>query len=176
MTGNMVLLADRIMNSDGFDRLYREGMRLVEEAAAYIDGEGRADCVQLSAQIGEVYTSEAMRLTTHLMQLASWLMLQRAMRKGEMPREQVVAEKRRMHLDRLYADISGENSDGSPWASLPERLLQLIQQTRSLHNRLLHVDCDIGSEPIAAFRNANDNPVCEQISLLKTVFVRTTSA
>ncbi|NJR20449.1 MAG: DUF1465 family protein, partial [Hyphomonadaceae bacterium] len=65
-------------------RLFREGMDLVEETAEYLDGQGRQTAKQLERSAGLAYASESMRLTTRLMQSASWLLVQRAVREGEM--------------------------------------------------------------------------------------------
>ena len=66
--------------SELFDRTFREGMELVEETAAYLDGEGRRDSKMLSRAAALAYAAESMKLTTRLMQIASWLLVQRAVR------------------------------------------------------------------------------------------------
>ena len=56
--------------SELFDRTFQEGMELVEETAAYLDGAGRHESKRLSRSAALAYASESMRLTTRLMQLA----------------------------------------------------------------------------------------------------------
>src|SRR5437667_4598328 len=73
--------------SELFERTFQEGMGLVEETAAYLDGAGRQDSKLLSRNAALAYASESMRLTTRLMQVASWLLVQRAVREGHMPPE-----------------------------------------------------------------------------------------
>jgi regulator of CtrA degradation len=73
-----VAIGPRIVASSGFDALYREGMALIEDVAAYLDGDGRGESRELAREASFVYATESMRLTTRLMQLASWLLLQRA--------------------------------------------------------------------------------------------------
>ncbi len=68
----------RFTASEQFDKVFREGMGLVEETANYLDGPGRADARTLDRNGAVAYATESMRLTTRLMQLASWLLLQRA--------------------------------------------------------------------------------------------------
>jgi hypothetical protein len=75
-------------------------MGLVEETAAYLDGPGRQEVRGLGRQGAIAYATESMRLTTRLMQLASWLLLQRAVSAGELTREAVEAEKQRINLER----------------------------------------------------------------------------
>ena len=47
--------------SDLFDRTFREGMELVEETAAYLDGEGRRDSKLLSRSSALACAGESMR-------------------------------------------------------------------------------------------------------------------
>ena len=49
--------------SELFDRTFEEGMTLVEETAAYLDGAGRHDSKLLSRNAALAYASESMRLT-----------------------------------------------------------------------------------------------------------------
>ena len=70
--------------SELFDRTFREGMELVEDTAAYLDGDGRRESKLLSRTTALAYAGESMKLTTRLMQIASWLLVQRAVREGDM--------------------------------------------------------------------------------------------
>src|SRR3954471_5321317 len=79
-------------SSELFDRTFEEGMELVEETAAYLDGAGRHDSKILSKAAALAYAGESMRLTTRLMQVASWLLVQRAVREGDMKAEAACAE------------------------------------------------------------------------------------
>ena len=80
-------------SSEMFSRAFEEGMNLVEETAAYLDGPGREESRQLSRAGAVAYASESMRLTTRLMQVASWLLVQRSVREGEMTPETAAQEK-----------------------------------------------------------------------------------
>ena len=70
-------------------------MALVEETAAYLDGPGRQESKKLERSAALAYATESMRLTTRLMQLASWLLLHRAVKEGEMSLAQANKEKPR---------------------------------------------------------------------------------
>src|ERR1700754_5334925 len=70
--------------SELFQRTFQEGMDLVEETAGYLDGSGRQESKMLSRNAALAYASESMRLTTRLMQVASWLLVQGARREGDM--------------------------------------------------------------------------------------------
>ena len=79
----------RLAASQNFSRLFRDGMKLVEDTAAYLDGPGRRESKLLDRAASLAYATESMRLTTRLMQLASWLLLHRAVEKlrRELPPE-----------------------------------------------------------------------------------------
>src|ERR1700742_4115484 len=82
--------------SELFDRTFQEGMELVEETAAYLDGGGRQDSKLLSRNAALAYAGESMRLTTRLMQVASWLLVQRAVREGDMPASEACQDRSRL--------------------------------------------------------------------------------
>ena len=86
------------VQSDAFRTLFREGMGLVEETAAYLDGPGRDESRKLERHEALAYASESMRLTTRLMQVASWLLVQRAVAEGEITTGQALQEKNRVRL------------------------------------------------------------------------------
>jgi len=118
--------------SELFDRTFEEGMQLVEETAAYLDGAGRHDSKILSRNAALGYATESMRLTTRLMQVASWLLVQRAVREGEMPPESACAESYR-----LGAEAS---VDAPPVEDLPFGLTNLLQRSERLYERVRHLD------------------------------------
>ena len=84
LAGETVAFGQKLAASQAFSVLFREGMALVEETAAYLDGAGRQDAKKLDRSAALTYATESMRLTTRLMQLASWLLLHRAVNEGEM--------------------------------------------------------------------------------------------
>ena len=76
-----------------------------------------------------------MRLTTRLMQLASWLLLQRAIASGELGSEEARKEKNRISL----SDI-GRGNPLSGSEQLPPGLLEIVERSLSLHQRVLKLD------------------------------------
>src|SRR5258708_6474278 len=79
-----ISFVQKLAASESFKTLFKEGMALVEESAGYLDGAGREEAKQLRRAVAMAYATESMRLTTRLMQLASWLLLQRAVNEGQM--------------------------------------------------------------------------------------------
>jgi regulator of CtrA degradation len=165
----MIKLAERRVFSQSFKPLYNEGMGLVEEAAEYLDGEGRASAKNLSRTAASLYAAESMRLTTRLMQLASWLLLQRAANSGEMTREQVAAEKAKVRLD-----TASLHEDAPGWSELPEPFRNLVNRSLRLEALVRRMDEEIYGSPESRGRNDRfpENPVSDQINLLQTAFAR----
>src|ERR1700694_352399 len=93
-----VSFGEKLAGSQAFATLFRDGMKLVEETAAYLDGPGRAESKKLERAAALTYATESMRLTTRLMQLASWLLLHRAVNEGEMSLVQANKEKTKVKL------------------------------------------------------------------------------
>jgi len=113
-TRQAIAIGPRIVASGGFDALYREGMALIEEVATYLDGPGRAESRELGREAAFTYASESMRLTTRLMQLASWLLLQRAVNEGEITAENARAEKSKVQFSATPDQRGGPGFEGLP--------------------------------------------------------------
>src|ERR1700682_3712913 len=110
----------RLAASQSFSTLFREGMKLVEETASYLGGAGRKESKKLDRSSSLCYATESMRLTTRLMQLASWLLLHRAVNEGEMSLAQANNEKTKVKL------AAGDPRDEATLALLPKTLRELI--------------------------------------------------
>jgi regulator of CtrA degradation len=163
---NTVSFAGHAASSAQFKTLYSEGMGLVEETATYLDGPGRAASKVLPRMASVLYAAESMRLTTRLMQMASWLLLQRAVNNGEMSRDQVMSEKSKVRLDSFNVDKAAPG-----WAELPESFRDLIERSLRLQNRVALLDREIyRPNEAAAIVPDNQNGVKAQIKLLQTAF------
>jgi regulator of CtrA degradation len=160
-----IAFAHRLAGSENFKLLFREGMALVEETASYLDGDGRAESRRLSRAGSLTYATESMRLTTRLMQLASWLLLQRAVNDGEMSKEQAAAEKAKVRLGGLSSA-----QDGAGWDELPQSLKELIARSTRLQERIKRLDGAM--ERMPQEMPANNNPVGQQIGRIAKAFGR----
>ena len=163
--GRTIKLAERRVFSQSFKPLYDEGMRLVEQAAEYLDGEGRVEAKGLSRVAATLYAAESMRLTTRLMQVASWLLLQRAANSGEMTRDQVASEKLKVRLDTASA-----HDDAPGWGELPEAFRAIVEHSLRLQGLVRRMDEQIYGDAAEQAARAAGNPVSDQITLLKTAF------
>ena len=132
---NTISFAHRLAGSPRFKSLFRDGMDLVEQVAAYLDGPGRDEAKALPRAVAVAYAAESMRLTTRLMQVASWLLVQRGVNEGDLSPDQAEAEK---HKVRLYAqDVA---SGPSLFAQLPALLQDLTARSIRLQNRIIYLD------------------------------------
>lgn len=147
--------------SELFDRTFQEGMDLVEETAAYLDGGGRQDSKLLSRAAALAYAAESMRLTTRLMRVASWLLVQRAVREGDMAPEAACDDRYRLDPDAEGVDQADLISD------LPGGLLELLERSGKLYDRVRHLDRRMYVE--AAPEEA-PHPVLSQMDRLRDAF------
>jgi regulator of CtrA degradation len=158
----LVQFSERLTNSAAFGTLFREGMDLVEETAAYLDGDGRAEAKALERSVSLTYATESMRLTTRLMQLASWLLLHRAVKEGEMTLSQANREKTKVKL--TAADPGPEDMI----EKLPQQLQDLISRSMNLQSRVRRLDVTIHAVPTE--RAPIGNPLVPQLNRLKAAF------
>ena len=161
---DLVLFSERLAGSQVFSTLFREGMSLVEETAAYLDGTGRKDAKALDRNASLTYATESMRLTTRLMQLASWLLLHRAVKEGEMSLAQANREKVKVKL------TAAEPGGADAVARLPERLQDLIARSMALQVQVKRLDVTIHAPAPQTIVGAN--PLVGQLDRLKAAFER----
>jgi regulator of CtrA degradation len=149
--------------SELFERTFQEGMELVEETAAYLDGGGRQESKLLSRNAALAYASESMRLTTRLMQVASWLLVQRAVREGDMEPKAACEDRYRLSAE----EVCRQAIDEACADDLPVGLLLLLDRSERLYERVRHLDRRMYVEAAVA---ESPHPVLSQLDRLKTAF------
>jgi regulator of CtrA degradation len=117
-----------------FQRTFDEGMALVEETARYLDGKGREDSRDLPRKTAILYAGESMRVTTRLMQAASWLLVQRAVHDGEMEADAAKSDRYRLGSKEICLGAS----DGID--VLPPVLRDLLERSDNLYRRIARLD------------------------------------
>ena len=118
-----------------FDKTFDEGMALVEETARYLDGKGREEARHLPRKAAMLYAGESMRVTTRLMQAASWLLVQRAVRDGDMERNEALNDRYRLGSREICLGQCAEDT-----AVLPGELTDLLARSDSLYRRIARLD------------------------------------
>lgn len=129
------LTAQDFIGSALFEKTFEEGMALVEETARYLDGRGRTESRELPRKIAMLYAGESMRVTTRLMQAASWLLVQRAVHEGDMDAEDAAGERYRLGSKEICLGGGGEGID-----QLPVMLQDLLGRSDSLYRRIARLD------------------------------------
>ncbi len=163
--GTTVSFGERFQSSEQFDHIFKEGMALVERTASYLDGPGRKEAKALTGGVGVLYATESMRLTTRLLDLASWLLIRRAVREGAIT-EDVAQKKRR----RVMLQAFGRPSHVKGYSELPQGLQNLIEESFNLHDRISQLDRVLTKPSAAEAPEAAVNPVAHQVGLLQRAF------
>ncbi len=158
-----ISFAERLASSEGFATLFREGMALLEQTADYLDGPGREASRNLSRLGSLAYATESMKLTTRLMQVASWLLLQRAVNDGEMSADQAAEEKSKVRLEQPE-----DQERSTAYDELPGDLVELIERSLRLQSRVRHLDRQLNAGPQAPREAAN--PVSAHLDRLQQNF------
>ncbi len=175
-SGQSISFGERLASSASFDGLFRDGMALVEETAAYLDSAGRDEARALPRIAALAYASESMRLTTRLMQIASWLLLQRAVNEGEMTEADAAGDKDRSRTAWHAATspgagcraMRGEGQDEH--AGLPATLVELIAKSLRLQERVQRLDAAIGDQAMQPAATPAVNPLEAQFAMIRNAF------
>lgn len=157
-----IAFSERLADSETFWNLFHEGMALVEEAAVYLEGEGKRDSRKLARPASVAFGTESMRLTTRLMQLASWLLLQRAINDGGISATRAESERAKVRLGTMSTA-----TDGPDWDALPAALRTLITRSLRLQERVVALDRSLRP---ARQPDAQGNPVATAIGQIRSAF------
>ncbi len=162
--GITVSFGEKYAASEQFDGIFKEGMGLVERTASYLDGPGRKEARLLRGPVSVLYATESMRLTTRLLELASWLMIRRAQKEGE-----ISAEEARIKRERVRLRAPGRPAHVKGFADLPDGLRIVIEASYALNDRIVQLDRAmqvVVGEPVVS----SDNPVEAQVLRIEEAF------
>ena len=163
-----VSFGELFQSSEQFDQMFKEGMALVERTATYLDGVGRKEAKTLKGGAGVLYATESMRLTTRLLDLASWLLIRRALREREITEEEAAKKRRRVKLQAF-----GRPSHVKGFDELPDGLKSLIEESFALHDRICQLDRALAKpEPASEMPVEIANPVAQQVGMLERAFAQ----
>ena len=163
--GTLVDFLERFVASRQFQQVFEEGMWLVEETADYLDGTGREQARSMSRDAAMAYATESMRLTTRLMQLASWLLLQRAVAAGELSEQDARQEMENINLASLQ-----RTADEQMLQQLPAELAALQERGQRLYERILKMDEMIRSRDLPAAGHERANPLSNMLDRIASEF------
>ncbi|TPG15205.1 DUF1465 family protein [Sphingomonas koreensis] len=123
------------------DSLYIEAMVLADEARGYFDEAGRADRDGLTPLERVSFSCESLKVTTRLMHIIAWLLTQRAVDAGEMPRRDALDPSRRLG--------AAPKSDPAAVEAMPAPARALIASSADLYRRVARLDTAQDDETIA---------------------------
>jgi len=164
-----VSFGERFQASAQFDLVFKQGMALVERTAAYLEGPGRTEAKRLPTAVNVLYASESMRLTTRLLDMASWLLVRRALKEGDISEAEAQRKRKGVALK-----APARSSHVTGFAELPPTLRGLVEESYALQDRIVQLDraMSIKSDNVAASDAAFANPVASQIDRLRVAFGR----
>jgi regulator of CtrA degradation len=166
--GITVSFGEHFQASEQFDQVFKEGMALVERTASYLDGDGRRESKGLAAPVSVLYATESMRLTTRLLDLASWLLIRRSLKDGEITDEEAQRKRARVKLQSF-----GRPSHIKGFTDLPLGLRNLIEASFALHDRIVQLDRAMSVKPAEETHDPQvANPVASQMRKLQLAFSR----
>jgi regulator of CtrA degradation len=160
--GTILSFSDRFTASRQFMTLYREGMALVEETADYLDRAGRLESRQLTPPASLAYTSESIKLTARLTQLASWLLVQRAIATGEITSAEANTHRYKAGL------VAQSSARPEGFSGLPDTFKRLIAASHQLYGRILRLDRLLNEGYSAAGESAS--PITPHIERIRHAF------
>ncbi|MCH4892708.1 MULTISPECIES: DUF1465 family protein [unclassified Sphingomonas] len=114
------------------DALYVEAMLLADEARGYFDEVGRGQRDTLDPLTKVAFSCESLKVTTRLMHVIAWLLTQRAVMAGEIPRRDAMDPSRRLG--------EAPTSDMSVVERMPSVARDLIAASAELHRRVARLD------------------------------------
>ena len=158
-----VSFGECFQRSEQFDAIFKEGMALVERTAHYLDGEGRAAAKKLKPPVSLTYATESMRLTTRLLELASWLLIRRSLKQGDITAEEAARKRARIKLT-----TPARTGHIKYFDELPQGLRDLIGESNLLNDRIIQLDRAMSQD--AETETAPSNPVANQLQMLQSAF------
>lgn len=164
MNSVTVSFGERFAASGHFDEVFKDGMALVERTATYLDGQGRREAKSLNAALAVVYASESMRLTSRLLEIASWLLLRRSFSAGDISPEDARLRRRCIKLATI-----GRPSHVKGFPELPQSLRKLIDDSFALNDRIVRLDRAMDTSGSREVADAV-NPVAAQMQRLQQAF------
>ena len=166
-----ISFGDHFQSSAQFDTVFKDGMALVERTANYLDGQGRRDAKGIATMTTVLYATERMRLTTRLLDIASWLLIRRAVKQGEISPTQARVKRQSVKLQAL-----GRPNHTTGFDDLPQLLRALIEESFEMLDRIIQLDRAMspGENQQPASTQAG-NPVGAQIVQLHQAFARKSS-
>jgi len=126
-----------------FGRTFDEALALTREARDYLRDYGEVDSRDLAVETAAHYSLETMRLTSRLTNMMTWLLVQRAVHRGDLTTEEMREDPWRLG----GRDVCLGQSEADP-ELLPPYLCDLLRRSERLYRRIARLDHMVASEPV----------------------------
>ncbi|PCJ40476.1 MAG: hypothetical protein COA81_08855 [Alphaproteobacteria bacterium] len=127
---------DDLLNSRFLERTYQEAMALTQAVASYLEADNdRISGFNLSVKSDVYYASESMRVSTCLMQVMAWFLVQKGVASGEITKEQAGSMKYRLGAE----DICLAHVDTSQ-GSLPAEFVVFLEKAQNIYRQVSRMD------------------------------------
>jgi len=118
-----------------FNRTYKEAQGLIQTSREYMTWRAPIDIQAMNSKESHKLTHEAMRIAIRLNQITVWMMVQKALQKGEISHEESLSEEYKVLQGPVYLEKKSESD-----SSLPSHLRKLLYESRCLYERVLRLD------------------------------------
>ncbi|PCI50121.1 MAG: hypothetical protein COB49_04065 [Alphaproteobacteria bacterium] len=127
---------EALLDSRFLEKSYQEAMALTQAVASYLEGEHEQIRNHgLTADTEVYYASESMRVSTCLMQVMSWFLVQKGVATGEITKEQAGSSKFRLGA----GDICLARVDTSK-GNLPKQFIIFLHKAQNLYRQVARMD------------------------------------
>lgn len=115
---------------------YHEALDLLSEAHTYISYRQALDESKMSSRQRLLMSYETMRLTARLTQIMAWLMMQRAVQQGDLPRDETGFDP----ATEVSANVLALDERELDEADLPRGLKYLMEKSHGLYTRIQRLE------------------------------------
>lgn len=118
------------------EKSYQEAMELTQAVASYLEEENKhLKDFRLGVKTEVYYASESMRVSTCLMQVMSWFLVQKGVSAGEITKEQAGSLKFRLGArDICLAEIDASRGE------LPKKFIAFLEKSQNIYRQVARMD------------------------------------
>lgn len=134
----MQIISDAAGRTSVVDRLYQEAVNMADEARTYFAMYSKLDREKLPPIDRVLYTCESLRISTRLMHVISWLMVRKAVARGEISAEDGLRAERRLGDAELC-----QMTEADALRRMPPMVASLSYRSQSVFDRAWRMEQDM---------------------------------
>ena len=152
-----IILEDGQLDHNILEELYTEGLELSRLVVEYFQVNKKEDLQHLGMDRMGFYTLECNRMTTGIMQVVSWCLMQKGLSSGEISSEQASERASRLSDIKLFSKPIGCATD-----DFPAEFIDYSNRIRRLFERIVRID-----RVLYENENSAKNPVHDLMDQIK---------